>query len=566
MNLKQVSRYSSVFLLMFAASAFAAPKLRLSTTAVGPVVVAPGGSTSAAAVDYTNAGDGSLNLTAKSSVTWLNPIVSGGKINLNVQAGTLTRGSYTGLVTVSDPNAVDAPQTISVTIQVGTAIPDKVDLYVAPNGSSDSIDFVAGSKLNAAITTQNNLAFLSLPGSGSFAFNVPYQIVGKHLPGMAEGNYTGTIVTSNSTFAPDNKSTPVTLHVTSQPIARLTPSGLVSYRIAQGGPKTTQYVSIANGGQGTLSITAATATTTTGGNWLSAATPAGFSGISLDFDPSVITAPGTYQGSVAVTTNAANGPITVPVQFEVFAAGTPISYYGGAVNNAAAEAGDVLAQGTIVALFGEQFTLGAPQQGTLPLTTDLAGTKVFVNDQPAPLFYSSYNQINFQVPYNAATGPGLIRVERPGQRGNSISVTIAARAPRILKLGIDRYGIIVNEDGSFPIPTTPGISSHPAKAGDVLVIYAIGLGQTSPPVVEGASAPTSPLATVPTITNVLFGGGGFAGESIAVPPMFAGLTPGYAGLYQVNVTVPAGLPPGETRLILQGSDGTLSQISYISVQ
>ena len=483
-----------------------------------------------------------------------------------MQSGALARGSYTGLVTVSDPNAVDAPQTISVTIQVGTAVPDKVDLYVAPNGSSDSIGFVAGSKLNSTITTQSNQPFLSLNGLGSFTFNVPYQITGKHLPGMAEGNYTGTIVTSGSNFAADNKSVPATLHVTSQPIAGLTPNGLVTFRLAQGSPKFTQFVSIANGGLGTLSITGATATTAAGGNWLTAATPSGFSGISITADPAATTAPGVYQGSVAVTTNAANAPVTVPVQFEVFAATGPVSSYGGAVNNGAIEPGDVLAQGTIVALYGEQFTLGDPQQGTLPLVYDLAGTKVFVNDQPAPLFYSSYGQINFQVPYNAATGPGVIRVDRAGQRGNSISVTIAARAPRILKLGIDRYGIIVNQDGSFPIPATPGLASHPATAGDVVVIYAIGLGQTSPAVTEGAIAPSNPLATVPSIVKVLFGGGGFAGEPIAVTPMFAGLTPGYAGLYQINVTVPLGLPPGETPVILQGDDGVLSKTSYIAVQ
>ena len=157
-------------------------------------------------------------------------------------------------------------------------------------------------------------------------------------------------------------------------------------------------------------------------------------------------------------------------------------------------------------------------------------------------------------------------MDRSGQRGNSISVTIAARAPRILRLYIDRYGIIVNQDGSFPIPATPGLASHPAKAGDVLVIYAIGLGQTSPAVTEGVSAPTSPLATVPAITSVLFGGGGFRGDSIAVTPMFAGLTPGYAGLYQINVTVPPGLPPGETPVILLGDDGTFSKTSYIAVQ
>ena len=566
MGLKQVFRYTSVFLLTFAASALAAPKLRLSTTAVGPVVVVQGGSTSAPAVDYTNAGDGSLNLSVKSPVPWLTPIVSGGRIIFNVQSGALARGSYTGLVTVSDPNAVDAPQTISVTIQVGTAVPDKVDLYVAPNGSSDSIGFVAGSKLNSTITTQSNLPFLSLNGSGSFSFNVPYQITGKHLPGMAEGNYAGTIVTSGSNFAADNKSTPVILHVTSQPIARLTPNGLVTFRLAQGSPKSTQFVTIANGGLGTLSITGATATTAAGGNWLTAAAPSGFSGISLTADPAATTAPGIYQGSVAVTTNAANGPITVPVQFEVFAATAPVSAVGRAYNNAAEEAGDVLAQGTIVDLFGEQFTLGGPQQGNFPLTTDLAGTRVFLNDQPVPLFFSSYDQINFQVPYNANTGTGVLRVDRSGQRGNSISVTIAARSPRILKLGIGRYGIIVNQDGSFPIPATPGLASNPAKAGDVVVIYAIGLGQTIPAVTEGVSAPTSPLATVPAITTVLFGGGGFRGDSIAVTPMFVGLTPGYAGLYQINVTVPPGLPPGETPVILLGDDGVLSKASYIAVQ
>ena len=97
MGLKQVFRYTSVFLLTFAASAYAAPKLRLSTTAVGPVVVAQGGSTSAPSVDYTNAGDGSLNLSVKSPVPWLTPIVSGGRIIFNVQSGALARAAIPAL-------------------------------------------------------------------------------------------------------------------------------------------------------------------------------------------------------------------------------------------------------------------------------------------------------------------------------------------------------------------------------------------------------------------------------------------------------------------------------------
>jgi adhesin/invasin len=276
--------------------------------------------------------------------------------------------------------------------------------------------------------------------------------------------------------------------------------------------------------------------------------------------------PGSYQGTVTIAANAANAPITIPVLFDVFAPGAPLAYFQGAVNNSAIERGDVLAKGTIVALFGEQFTLGAPQQGAFPLTTDLAGTKVFVNDQPAPIFYSSYSQINFQIPYDVVAGDAVIRVDRSGQLGNNISVTIAESAPRILKLGIGNYGIVVNQDGSLPIPQTPGIPSHPAKAGDALVIYAVGLGQTTPSATAGTAAPTSPLAVAPAVTNVLFGGGLFLGDPISVTPFFVGLTPGFAGLYQINVVVPAGLLPGDVALVLTGPNGIVSKTSAIAVQ
>ncbi len=90
--------------------------------------------------------------------------------------------------------------------------------------------------------------------------------------------------------------------------------------------------------------------------------------------------------------------------------------------------------------------------------------------------------------------------------------------------------------------TTPdgvltGIPAHPVKSGDVVVIYTIGLGPTSPAVQTGAPAPASPLAVVNGVQVCIR-------PSLAVSldtcndAAFAGLTPGFVGLYQVNANIP----------------------------
>ena len=144
---------------------------------------------------------------------------------------------------------------------------------------------------------------------------------------------------------------------------------------------------------------------------------------------------------VGVASNGANGVVNVPVQLDVQASTAPYSYYNGALNNGQSDVGDLLGQGAIVSLYGEQFTTGAPQQNaSLPLPTSLNGVSVFVNDQIVPLYYVSYGQINFQLPYNATVGGAVVRVENNGQRGNTISLQVASATPRILKLGIQITG------------------------------------------------------------------------------------------------------------------------------
>jgi len=144
-------------------------------------------------------------------------------------------------------------------------------------------------------------------------------------------------------------------------------------------------------------------------------------------------------------------------------------------------------------------------------------------------------------------------------------LSIVPSAPHLLRLGIGDYGLIVNQDGSFPIPTTPGIASHPAKIGDVLVVYAFGFGQTTPAATSGVAAPGDPLGRIEPAYTAYFGSG-FFGLNSVVQPLFVGLTPGFVGLYQINVVVSEDSPKGDhVRFVVQ-RDSVTSNVVELAIQ
>ena len=341
-----------------------------------------------------------------------------------LNTSTLAAGTYTASVTVNGAaNVVDAPQTITVTVRIGA-----LNVYVAPGSSSD-VSFSTHSPLTGSASTQDGNRWLSLAldGSGSFRFTFPYNIHVAPPASMAQGTYNGSLVTSGSSFAPDNQTIPVTMHVTTQPIAQASPAQ-VTARLAQGAAPLAMQISLNNLGQGSLTIGAVSATTTDGGKWLTAsANSGGWAAITLD--PGTL-APGFYTGSVSIASNAVNGTVTVPVSFQVVAKGAPLANYMGVVDNAIFGSGDAVARGDIVDVFGEQFWFASNIAFSpgVPLATQITASgstsSVLVNGRAAPLYFSSYGQIAFQVPLETAVGTAQVQVQRDGLSGNTVSVQV----------------------------------------------------------------------------------------------------------------------------------------------
>ncbi len=565
-----------------AVAAFAAPMLRLhapvngvlspargcaATFELRPVWIQTGtnGPTNISFETY-NDGDGTLNPQVSGSHSWLTPAVDAARpctfdagkscrpVRAVFNSASLAAGAYNGVITIADSGAVDTPQTVCVKAYVNGNVPARLEFYAPPDaGTEDSVAFQTPTGPAPAVTrstqTGGNWLAVSSSGLGSFQFIHTHTIRATVQAGMAAGDYNGTMTVAASTFTADNRAVPAVLHVTAQPIARA--GALGKFLAVAGGAAIDQNLALANGGRGTLTVSGAAAA---GGAWLTAAVADGV--VKVTANPASLS-PGFYNGAVTVNTNAANGAVTVPVELEVQAVSGPLLGFGGVVD--AASFLKPVGAGAIASLFGFQLAPQVALAETTPLPRTLGGVRVLVNDNDVPLFHVFPGQINFQMPFEAS-GVVRVQVERQGQRGNTISAQIARRGPGLLTFR-DGYGIVVNDSrgGAFAWPDIPalaGAAKAAARPGDYLVMYGSGFGPVDPPVASGAASP-SPASVVTELPQVVFGGG-FAGSTTQVEPLFVGLTPFLVALFQVNVQVPPNLPANprtQVRLNWPGGGG-----------
>jgi uncharacterized protein (TIGR03437 family) len=272
--------------------------------------------------------------------------------------------------------------------------------------------------------------------------------------------------------------------------------------------------------------------------------------------PSNGTGNGTIAYTVGVNTGGQRtGTITAAGQkiyVNQAAAGASVSSLAsitapGVVN--AASFSQPISPGSFVTVYGQNLadtTTGwsaAITNGKLP--TSLGGVQVLINGKNAYVYYVQPTQVNAIAQPDTVTGSVEVDV-----------ITNHGTVPALVNMvpvspGLFTYSLqgklyaaaLFNSDGAYvgAVGAIPGVTSRPAQAGDYILLFATGLGQTSPPYPVGqvltVAYPVPDLAQI----SVLIGG-----KPATVP--YAGMT--YPGLFQINVQVPNGVPAGDQSIVL----------------
>lgn len=229
----------------------------------------------------------------------------------------------------------------------------------------------------------------------------------------------------------------------------------------------------------------------------------------------------------AVTWNRKNFTDTLPagaVATYEWAVPAPAFPAIGVVNAAAVQA--ALSPGGLFTIYGTNLAAGVQGPLALPLPATMAATTVEINGITAPLLYVTPGQINAQAPWETPPGSATLTVTHAGVAASQ-TVTMAAAGPAIFTTD-GTHAAALNQDYSVNTP------DHPAAAGQAILLFGTGQGAVSPATPTGAAASADPLSWATAKVTGTVGG-------LAADVLFAGMAPGFAGLCQVNLKVPAGV-------------------------
>jgi uncharacterized protein (TIGR03437 family) len=211
-----------------------------------------------------------------------------------------------------------------------------------------------------------------------------------------------------------------------------------------------------------------------------------------------------------------------------------------------------IAPGSLISIFGSNFAGSEAKPDGVTLPTTLANASITINGTPAPLMYVGPGQINAQVPFETPLGASSLVVQSGALQSTAASFSVAATGPGVLNSAATGHAVAQNlADWSLNSATSP------AQPGQYIVVYMTGQGLLDNPIATGAPAPSNPLSRPLAAVQATIGG-----QPAQV--VFAGMTPGFVGLFQVDLLVPK-VPSGEQPLAITVGTAAANQTT-VSVQ
>ena len=225
---------------------------------------------------------------------------------------------------------------------------------------------------------------------------------------------------------------------------------------------------------------------------------------------------------------------------------TPVFSANQVVNSASRTA--PVAGGSLVSIFGSNLADPASAVAT-PLPTNLGGVCVTANEIAIPLLTTSSTQIDAQLPPNLTGRVTLtIRSTRLGLSSAGVQVQVNAAAPGLFSMDVDGVKRAALFHAADFMLVTP---EYPAERDEYLVLYATGVGPTSPPVPAGQLNPETPVSR--TIQSVSVTIGGHPYEVVS-----SQLAPGYVGVYAITIYVPGNRVRGDDLPVVITAGGSSS--------
>lgn len=578
------------FIVPVTASVSRVPQsILVSQTGLTFIAVRNGGVVPSQQVGVLNTGQGTMNFTASASVLaagpqWLSVSPTMGSatagalqvplLDIGVNPAGLTDGEFYGQVRIDAPGADNSPQLVSIVLNVlplgsnpGPVVRPTGLIFIGEEGSSPGAQELRVSNLTAATVgyisgrtpEPPNALFVALPPQGVVVPDGPSRIVIQpDFRGLTAAVRRGTLTLdfSDGSFQ--------TVRVLLVVAPRAGPgAGLAAHNNCAPASLQSEFTLVPRNFLATAGwpMPIETRVADNCGHLLT--TGAVVASFSNGDQPVALShlQEGRWSGTWTPK-RAASGPVLIRVSSEsanralrgeITIDGTmrdnpnpPVVRAGGIVSAAAGAAFTPLAVGGLVSIYGNALADGITQATDVPLATRLGSTQVVLQGRSLPLLYVSERQINAIVPYDVSVNTRLTLVVRRGSSSTATeTITTTAVQPGVF--------VVTNPNTSI------ADARSPARPGDPVVIYCEGLGAVDPPVPAGSAASLTTLSAVTATVAVNIG-------TRPAQVLFAGLTPGSVGLYQVNVIVPPDTPRGDAVPVEVIAGGQSSQIVTMAVR